>query len=470
MAIDQETTTASDSTKGARVLFVDDDPDARGAIHKMLARVGYVVVACESLEEALDHFRREEFEAVLTDVQLRKDADSPSGYDVLRAVQDQSPATQVVLVTGHATMDLAMSATGQGAFAYLSKPVRIETLAATMDRAVRTRRALLADAGKPWPKEYESLPPDEKRLIGRSQAMLTAFTDVAKAAPLDSSVLILGENGTGKERVALELHRHSPRADKPFVAVNVNAMPITLAESMLFGHKRGSFTDAIGDQVGFFESANGGTLFLDEIGDLSAEIQVKLLRTLQERTIRRIGDRGDIPVDIRLVCATNRDLLAKIRSGAMREDFYYRINVVQIVLPPLRERGDDVVLLAEYLLARQPQRPGQPAPKLTKDASERLRQYSWPGNVRELENVIQRACTFAGAHGVITPDLLQLDEQASEARRTTPNRWVTLKEVENDYVASVLEHTNGNLSKAARILGVSRKTLQRKAARGDADS
>ncbi len=465
MAIDHETTPASDSTKGARVLFVDDDLTARTSIHAMLVRIGYSVVACETMDAALEHFRQEEFEAVLTDVQLRNDSDSPSGYDVLRAVHNQSPATQVVLLTGHATMDLAMSATGQGAFAYLSKPVRLETLSATLDRAIRTRRTLLADAGKAWPKEYESLPPEEKRLIGKSQAMLTAFTNVALAAPLDSSVLILGENGTGKERVALELHRHSPRAHKPFVAVNMNAVTLTLAESSLFGHKKGSFTDAIEDRVGYFESANGGTLFLDEIGDLSPEMQVKLLRTLQERTIRRIGGDRDIPVDIRLVCATNRDLPARIRSGAMREDFYYRIKVVQIVLPPLRERGEDILLLADYLLTRQTRRPGQSIPILTKEARDRLREYSWPGNVRELENVIQSACTFAGAHGVITPDLLVLEDSASEPAHASPARWVTLEKVEREYTAAVLEHTNGNLSQAARILGVSRKTLQRKAAR-----
>jgi DNA-binding NtrC family response regulator len=469
MAIDQESVTASDSTKGARVLFVDDEPLIRDVVKKMLDRSGYLPLVCESMDDAIARFRAEEVDVVLTDVELGKAADSPTGYDVLKAIHERSPEMQVVLLTGLATIDLAMSAVSQGAFAYLSKPVRIETLAATLDKAIRTRRALLAEASRAWTVEDEQRPEGERPLIGRSQAMLSAFTLVAKIAPMDSTVLVLGENGTGKERVALELHRKSARAAQPFIAVNLASIASTLAESQLFGHMKGSFTDARTDHMGYFESANGGTLFLDEIGDLSIETQVKLLRTLQERKIRRVGGERDIPVDIRLVCATNQDLQAKIRAGTMREDFFYRFNVVQIQLPPLRDRGDDVVLIARYLLARQPRRPGQPAPKLTRETIQRMLEYPWPGNVRELENVIQRAYAFS-THGVITPDLLQLDETAVRQGPTGPTRWVTLEEVEREYTASVLEHTNGNLSQAARILGVSRKTLQRKAARGDKDA
>ena len=464
MAIDHDTP-VSDSTKGARVLFVDDEPLIRDVVRKMLDRSGYVPVVCETMDEALEYFRTEDVEVVLTDVQLGKASDSPTGYDVLKAVHERSPEMQVVLLTGLATIDLAMAAVGQGAFAYLSKPVRIDTLAATIDKAIRTRRALLAEATQAWPAADADLPQGERPLIGRSQAMLTAFTKVALVAPSDSTVLVLGENGTGKERVALELHRKSARAGKPFVAVNVTSISPTLAESELFGHVKGSFTDARADHVGFFESANGGTLFLDEIGDLSLDIQVKLLRTLQERKIRRVGGDRDIPVDIRLVCATNQDLPAKIRAGSMREDFYYRFNVVQIQLPPLRERGDDVLLIAQYLIARQPRRPGQPEARLTKEAQSRLLEYPWPGNVRELENVIQSAYTFS-THGVITPDLLQFDQSAPHPDASKPARWVTLDELEREYLASVLHHTAGNITQAARILRVARKTLQRKLKQG----
>ena len=459
MAIEHELP-VENPAQGARILVVDDEPMIQRVLERMLVRSGFIPTICSGVEEALDVFRRQDFDAVLSDVKM----DRLGGFDLLKAVQEHSPEMQVVLITGDATIDKAKVAVEQGAFDYLSKPVRLDKLTATLENAIRTRRAILSDASESRIGNPGPIPALEKPLIGRSQGMLDAFRNIARAARTDATVLVRGESGTGKERVALELHRKSPRAAKPFIAVNVNAITPTLAESALFGHVRGAFTDAREDREGFFAAADGGTLFLDEIGELDTTIQVKLLRTLQERTFQRVGDTKETPVDIRLVSATNKDLPRLMQEGKFREDFFFRINVVDVNLPPLRERENDVILIAEYLLARQWRSGNQLTPRLTSEAQQVMLQYAWPGNVRELENVIQRASTFC-THGVITPDLLQLGKEGPHDSPNRTRRWVPLKERTEEYVNEVLDHTSNNLTQAAKILGIARRTLQRMAAR-----
>ncbi len=324
----------------------------------------------------------------------------------------------------------------------------------------------------------EPLPPPIPNIIGSSRVMLAAFKRVAKAARGDANVLILGENGTGKEMVARARHDNSDRADKPFVAVNVPAIAAGVAESELFGHRRGAFTDARESRTGLFEQAHGGPLFL-EIGDLDLGLQVKLLRAIQERTIKPVGGNEEIEVDIRLVSATNQNLLQRVKDGRFREDLYYRINVVQISLPALRERVEDIPQLASYFLARYGSKPGRRIPRLSEEALLALERYRWPGNVRELENVMQRSVQFC-TDGLVTPDLLLLGEDELLAARTRQDMdevgavipqavgahgFLPLRDKMELYMDEVIEATGGNLTQAAKILGVARRTLQRLSAK-----
>jgi len=442
----------------SHVLVVDDQPLVANALAAMVQASGHRVTVCHGVEEALGCFDAQPFDAVLSDVKMG----TLGGFDLLRGVRQRAPHVPVVLITGEASVAAAMDAMEQGAYDYLSKPVRHEALRVLLRRAVEHKRLLSRDEDL---GQVEPPPTTFNDIIGHSSRMLEAFKTVARAARGDASVLILGENGTGKERVARALHEKSPRSDRPFVPVNVTAIVSTLAESELFGHVKGAFTDARESRPGLFQQASGGTLFLDEIGDLEMALQVKLLRAIQERRIKPVGSSEEIDVDIRLVAATNADLAKRVREGRFREDLYYRINVVTIALPALRDRRDDIPELAEYFLARFAARAGQRKPRLSDDSRAALIEYDWPGNVRELENVMQRALQFC-TDGIVTADQLMLGEPARE--RSEPEggaQFPTLREKMDRYVIEVLEHTNGNLTQAARILGVARRTLQRMAAR-----
>jgi two-component system response regulator AtoC len=443
-----------------RVLVVDDLDYVARAIAAMAEQHGHEVVICYDVESALREFDRQPFDAVVSDVKMG----ALGGFDLLRGVKQRQSHVPVVLITGDATVSAAMAAMDEGAYDYLSKPVRPEALGKLLGRAIEHKRLLSRETPVP-----NAPPPAFTDIIGRSPLMLEAFKNVARSARGDANVLILGENGTGKEMVARQLHEKSNRADKPFIAVNVAAIAPGVAESELFGHVRGAFTDARETRQGLFQQAHGGTLFLDEIGDLEPALQAKLLRAIQERRIKPVGGNEEIEVDIRLVSATNRDLAQRVREGRFRQDLYYRIDVVSISLPALRERIEDIPMLASYFLARFASRAGRPTPVLSEEALAMLAAHSWPGNVRELENVMQRLVQFC-TDGVVTPDLLSIGEGAAgpgalQGHVGTRRNLVTLQEKLEQYVLEVLTHTGGNLTQAAKILDISRRTIQRMAAR-----
>ncbi len=436
-----------------RVLVVDDLEMTARAIAAMAESFGHSITVCYDVESALRAFDSEPCDVVVSDVRMG----ALGGFDLLRGIRQRGSQVPVVLVTGAATVSAAMEAVEQGAYDYLGKPVQREQLGRLLARAIEYKRLLARETPAPAPDSPATALTD---IIGHSPLMLEAFKDVARAARGDANVLVLGENGTGKEMVARLLHEKSDRAARPFVAVNVAAIAPGVAESELFGHVRGAFTDARETRQGLFQQAHGGTLFLDEIGDLEPALQAKLLRAIQERRIKPVGGNDEIEVDIRLVSATNLDLARRVRDGRFRQDLYYRIAVVTISLPPLRERVDDIPDLAAYFLARHASRSGRPVPRLAPEALEVLHAHAWPGNVRELENVMNRAVQFS-RQGLVTPDLLSLGEGAAPAAK----RFPTLDEKMEEYVLEVLAHTNHNLTQAARVLGISRRTLQRMAAR-----
>ncbi len=444
-----------------RVLVVDDKEIVARTLATMVQKNGHQAVTSHSVVDALRLFDEQPFDAVLSDVKMG----ALGGFDLLRQVKERSPNIPVILITGEATVTAAMEAMDAGAYDYLSKPVRNDVLGQLLKRAIEHKRLIAREIAS---ARIEPAPTAFTDIIGHSPLMLDAFKRVARAARGDANVLILGEHGTGKERVARALHEKSVRAQRPFIPVNVAAIAAGVVESEFFGHRRGAFTDAREDRKGLFEQAHGGTLFLDEIGDLDPGIQVKLVRAIQERKIKPVGSSDEVSVDIRLVSATNQDLPRLVLEGRFREDLYYRINVVQIALPPLRDRREDIPELAEYFLARFAARAGKPAPRLTAEALEVLVRHNWPGNVRELENVTQRAIQFCD-DAVITPDHLMVGEALGGSERpvstSAPPVFLPLREKMDAYIREVLAHTDGNISQAARILGVTRRTLQRMAIR-----
>ncbi len=444
-----------------RVLVVDDKEIVARTLATMVQKNGHTAVTSHNVVDALRLFDEQPFDAVLSDVKMG----ALGGFDLLRQVKERAPNIPVILITGEATVSAAMEAMDAGAYDYLSKPVRNDVLGQLLKRAIEHKRLITHEVAS---ARLEPAPTTFTDIIGHSPLMLDAFKRVARAARGDANVLILGENGTGKERVARALHEKSDRSARPFIAVNVAAIAAGVVESEFFGHRRGAFTDAREDRHGLFEQAHGGTLFLDEIGDLDPGIQVKLVRAIQERKIKPVGSSEEIAVDIRLISATNRNLHRLVQEGRFREDLYYRINVVQITLPPLRERREDVPELADYFLARFAARAGKPAPRLTAEALEVLVRHPWPGNVRELENVTQRAIQFCDG-AVITPEHLMLGEALAPADRPESPQgqrvFLPLREMTDAYIREVLEYTEGNISRAARILGVTRRTLQRMAVR-----
>jgi DNA-binding NtrC family response regulator len=439
----------------ARVLVVDDEESVARAIARMAEHFGHDVVMASSVPEAVDRFDRDAPDVVLTDLKLG----DHDGLELLRHVQEIAPDTPVVLITGQATVDSAMEAIRAGAYDYLSKPPRMQELGALLKRAVEKKR--MAEEVRHLQREIQVYTRVEP-IAGSSPQMLEVYKTVARVAPWRTNVLVLGESGTGKELVARALRSQSPRATQRFVAVNVSAIPEGLLESELFGHVRGAFTGAHAARRGVFDEADGGTLFLDEIGDLSLPLQAKLLRVLQEQRIKPVGGNEEHEVDVRLVVATHRTLEQMVRSGQFREDLYYRLNVISISLPPLRERREDIPVLVRHFLAKVQRDTGLPAPTFTAEAMSLFASYAWPGNVRELENVVERAVLLS-THGVVAPDALppRLHGRTTPA----PTGFVPLDEMIARYVQQVLEYTRGNRTRAAEILGISRRTLHRMAAR-----
>jgi len=399
-----------------------------------------------STREALERLERQPYAIVISDIYL----DDRTGLDVLEAARRRDPSCAVILMTARGTMETVMAATRGGAFDYIAKPFELERLLETIRRAEQAREAAEAE-------EPESEEPPESEMIGSSPQMVEVYKIISRVAPTDATVLVEGETGTGKELVARMIHAQSPRAAQPFVAVDCAAIPPSLLESELFGALRGAYTGADRDRIGVFEAAHRGTVFLDEIGDIEPGFQLKLLRFLQDREVRPVGAARPKPVDVRVIAATNRDLQKLVEEGKFRQDLWFRINVVRILLPPLRQRRGDVALLAQHFLKKYNERYRQQA-RLLPDGLRALEECTWPGNVRQLQHMIERL--------VILAPQARIDEAAvREAIASTAPREhpvETLAAAEQEQIRRVLEATGGNKSRAAKILGIERKTLYRK--------
>jgi DNA-binding NtrC family response regulator len=440
----------------ARVLVVDDEPGLLEVLREALTLWEYDVVCASTPGEALEAIRTTLFDAALTDIRMPE----MSGIDLLREIKKQDEAIPVVVMTGYPTIASAVEALKEGAYDYLSKPLILDELKHLMQRLME-RRFLRGEVTSLRARLGEELTANE--LVGASAAMQKVKDTIEKVALTDSPVLIEGESGTGKELVAAAIHRLSARARKPFIPVNCSAIPEDLLESEFFGHVRGAFTGAVNDAVGLFRSAHEGTIFLDEIAELPVALQVKLLRVLQEMLVRPVGGAKSFPVDVRVIAATNRNVEQAMNEGSFRQDLFYRLNVIRVSLPPLRERRDDVPVLVTHFLRRFNRRFRRGVRGITAEALGALAGYDFPGNVRELENLIERAYAV-GAHEEITlADLPSLTARAPVIPTTVSPRGIpTLAEVEKDLILKALATFEGDKEEAARVLGISRRTIYRR--------
>jgi DNA-binding NtrC family response regulator len=439
-----------------RILVVEDDAAARVGFQQLLASWGYVVEAAADGEDALQKVPDFRPDVVLTDLVMPR----LDGLGLLRALQQEGEGVTTVILTAQGTVDTAVEALKQGAYDYLAKPVDFQRLRVLLDKIIE-RQATLREVKtlRRQLREHGSF----GSMIGGSAPMREVYRLIEQAAPTSASVLITGDSGTGKELVAQTIHRLSPRASAPWVPLNCAAIPETLLESELFGHERGAFTGAIERQAGCFELAHRGTLFLDEIAEMTPSTQVKLLRVLQERSFRRLGGRVEQSVDIRVIAATNADPAAAVKKGTLREDLYYRLNVVGIHLPPLRERKDDLPLLIDSFLREFCEQNGKPVAGVAPAARRVLEEYAWPGNVRELRNVIERATIVAAERIIDLGDLPPLGRTLpapAGGERLEPG--MTVDDVERRLIMLTLEHTANNKTRAAELLGISLKTLHNK--------
>ncbi len=428
-------------------LIVDDEPDIRELLELTLLRMGIDTESAADLESGRQLLEAQPFDLCLTDMRLP----DGNGIDLVRHVQKHRPGMPIAVITAHGSMESAIEALKAGAFDFVSKPVELQVLRELVKTALR-----LAESGRAPGDEEPSL-----TLLGRSPAMQAIRTTIAKLARSQAPVYISGESGTGKELVARLIHAQGPRAEHAFVPVNCGAIPTELMESELFGHKKGSFTGANADKDGLFQAANGGTLFLDEVADLPLHMQVKLLRAIQEKAVRPIGAQREAHVDVRILSATHKDLAELVHEGHFREDLYYRINVIELQVPPLRERPEDIPALVEHILVRLGRQLGSPMPRLSDEAVDALLDYPFPGNVRELENVLERAVTLCEGD-VITPAELGLPTH--RYGRGEPGNGASLddyvSEREKEAIRKALEQTGNNKTAAARLLGISFRALR----------
>ena len=451
------------------VLVADDEASLRTVLGALLRRQGYTVTTVSDGQEALEALETEAYAALLTDLRMPR----LDGMGLLRQVAKRWPDMPVILLTAHGTVDVAVEALKIGAFDFISKGCDNAEVAEVVGKAVATRTMRLA---QPSPVVVGSDETEKGRfgLVGSSPAMQVVFDIVEKVAMTPSTVLVTGESGTGKELIAKALHTHSSRREKPFIRVNCAAIPDTLIESELFGYEKGAFTGATNSKPGRFELAHGGTLFLDEIGEISTEMQVKLLRAIQESEFERVGGVTTKRVDVRLVTATNRDLAGEVQAGRFREDLFYRLNVVPIRLPPLRERREDIGLLTDHLLEKYGKRLNKPAIRLSPVALDVLRAYDWPGNIRELENVLERTLLFCDGTTIevdaLPPELRAPTSLSTPLAMALPAGVTDLKgavrlitrRIEREMIDRALEETGRNVTQTARRLGISRKSLQTK--------
>ncbi|WP_028315661.1 sigma-54-dependent transcriptional regulator [Desulfatibacillum aliphaticivorans] len=461
----------------ATILIVDDDPQLRQSFERILQEEGHLVHTASSGETGLVKVEQVKPDLVIMDVRM-PGMDGLATYKEIRKIESRLP---VIIMTAFGTTETAIEATKMGAFDYILKPFDIPAILDMIDQAVKASRFMHS---KVQVGAYSDDEPQDA-LVGASPAMQEIYKAIGRVASTDATVLVRGESGTGKELAARAIYQHSARAHRPFLIINCVAIPPTLLESELFGYEKGAFTGASNRRVGKIERANHGSIFLDEIGDMPLEIQSKILRLLQERSIERLGGREPIPVDVRIIAATNRNLEEAVRQGRFREDLYYRLKVVTLSLPPLRERAGDVPLLAEYFLSRHAKSMGMPNPGLTKDAARALESHPWPGNVRELSNALQKSLIFSKGYPLESNDIsraaawnmpegIQSEETDSEHIDALIRKWVReqmtvvhdgrLFEQIMDHlgslvIAEALRMTGGNRTRAAKILGLSRPTL-----------
>jgi DNA-binding NtrC family response regulator len=450
----------------ASILLVEDDDTLAGLLARVLRTEGYSVDLLDRADALPGAAKLARYDVVLSDIHL---AEGTSGHDVLREVRKANDQIPVILMTAFADIEGAMTAVSQGAYDYLAKPVEPTELKRMVGEAVARRKLAGTEEKALDPRKSVA---EAAAIVGSAPAMLSVYKTVAHVAPTTATLLIVGESGTGKELVARAIHAKSPRANKPFVAVNCAALPESILESELFGHERGSFTGATATKRGLFEEATGGTLFLDEIGEISPKMQVQLLRVLQEGEIRRIGATETIKVDVRVVAATNRDLKGELAAGRFREDLFFRLQVVTVRVPPLRERKGDIPVLVRHFMARHAERLGRPVPRVAPEVIEALEAYDFPGNVRELSHLVERSMLLS-REGVVTaadlPSEVTRTWQGTSAAGTSggalADDWPTLGVLDRRYIDRVLSRTGGNKTRAAEMLGIDRRTLNRMFAR-----
>jgi len=439
------------------ILIVDDEKGQREIITTILVKEGYRVCDVPGGREALAKLDEEEFDLILTDLKMQ----GMSGMELLEQGLALNPQQCIVMMTAHGTVDSAVEAMKKGAFDYLEKPLEREDLLLTVQRAFERINLVRENLLLHKRLEETAVIPT---IIGDHPKVQEVFRIINKIAPTGSTVLIYGESGTGKELVARAIHERSLRKDHPFFAINCAAIPDTLMESELFGHEKGSFTGAGSREIGLFEAADKGTVFLDEIGEMSVSMQAKLLRAIQEKEIRRVGGKVNVPVDVRIISATNRDLEAEIRKGNFREDLFYRLNVIRINLPPLRERGSDIVTLVDHFIRKYGTAAGFPVRGISKPALKILMNYSWPGNVRQLESVVERGILMAESSLIEPEDLpAEVHEERGPGGKLPfefPHEGISMEELERELIIKAMDRAGWIIAKAAPLLGMSYKTLQ----------
>lgn len=437
----------------ANILIIDDEESIRDSMSQVLHKEGYKVKAAVEGKEGLRLFSNETFQVVFLDLKLP----GIRGMDILSRIKEASPETPVIVITGYASIESAVEAMKRGAFDYMVKPFTPEELRVITKRALDSRKILYENI---YLRRELEAKIEFEMVVGKSKAMNKVLDIVRRVSPTESTILITGESGTGKELIAREIHRHSLRRDAPLVVVDCGALVETLFESELFGHVKGSFTGAHETKHGRFEVADGGTIFFDEISNIGLNIQAKLLRVIQEREVNRIGSSKPIKVDVRILAATNENLADSVRKGKLREDLFYRLSVVPIHLPPLRERKEDIPLLVEHFLHKYNKKAKKNVENVSPRAVKALTEYDWPGNIRELENTIERAIVLSKGNDIELEDLMYHGISASSGMlNPVGGKYKTLEEMEKEYIRAVLRAQFGNKTRAADLLGIDRKTL-----------
>ena len=446
----------------ARILVVDDEPGIREFLQIMLEREGYEVSSAENGTDAISRFKKKKFDVVIADIKMPK----VSGLEVLSSVKEISPETKVIMITAHASFESAVEAMNQGAYDYITKPFNVDEIKVTVSNALQNNGGSGGVVGNKKEKGGVAL---FEGMTSSTPEMLKIFALIPKAASSKANVLITGESGTGKELVARAIHRNSPRNQGPFITINCGGVPEQLLESELFGYTKGSFTGAVTDKIGLFEAAHGGTIFLDEIGDLPLSLQVKLLRIVQEKSFKPVGGTQEVSVDVRIISATNINLEENVINGEFREDLFYRLNVIQIRIPPLRERKMDIPILAQHFLGKYSQESGKEIRTISSYALKVLLDYSFPGNVRELENIVERSVALE-ASNIILPESLTLSRYKKEKHKSEvadtdiPPEGINLEEevgkLEQHLLRKALKRTNCEMKKAAQLLNIPYRSIR----------